>query len=79
MMAADRSITCDECGQPIQIVCLLGDASNEAVRALLMAAHKRFHAEDRALAEAQREAVRQMTDLGPLATDTFTEADNNGR
>jgi len=61
-------LICDECGQPVQVICLIGDASNEAVQQIMLAAHKRFHAEDRALAEAGREAVRRMNEIGPIAS-----------
>lgn len=63
-------LVCDECGQPVQVVCLIGDASSEAVRSILLAAHKRFHAEDRALAEAQREGARRMGEIGPITSAT---------
>lgn len=65
-------LICDECGQPVQVVCVLGDASNEAVQTILLAAHKRFHADDRALAAAQQEAVRRMGEIGPIAAQRCT-------
>lgn len=65
---ADREFppVCDECGEPVRVICLLADVTPEtqdAIGAVLLAAHKKFHELDR----ADREAVRRMNEIGPIA------------